>query len=136
LIDGQPGPGVYEVAIQYNDPLTSADNAHLFKTTAKSIGLNHGIMPTFMAKPHNNLPGCSGHIHVSLAPLWEKSLNLFARSAVDGIVGGEQMWKDLKGGEDEVFVNEHVSGVLRCFLAGVLEGLPSVMACFAPTINR
>jgi hypothetical protein len=26
-------------------------------------------MPTFMAKPHNNLPGCSGHIHVSLAAL-------------------------------------------------------------------
>jgi hypothetical protein len=28
-----------------------ADNASLFKLVAKSVGMKHGILPTFMAKP-------------------------------------------------------------------------------------
>jgi len=28
-----------------------ADNAILFKYTAKSVGMKHGVIPSFMAKP-------------------------------------------------------------------------------------
>jgi hypothetical protein len=32
-----------------------ADNAILFKYLAKSIGMKHGVMPSFMAKPWGNV---------------------------------------------------------------------------------
>ena len=62
----ETGPGVIEVAISFSEALVQADRAVLFKTGAKEIGARFGIMPSFMAKPHQNLPGCSGHIHQSL----------------------------------------------------------------------
>jgi glutamine synthetase len=62
----ETGPGVYEVAIGFSEALEQADRAILFKTGAKEIGARFGIMPSFMAKPHQQLPGCSGHIHQSL----------------------------------------------------------------------
>lgn len=34
-----------------------ADNAVLFKYTAKSVGMKHGVIPSFMAKPWNGV-GC------------------------------------------------------------------------------
>lgn len=63
----ETGPGVYEAAIAFSEALEQADRAILFKTGAKEIGSRFGIMPSFMAKPHQNLPGCSGHIHQSLS---------------------------------------------------------------------
>ncbi|KAJ3068381.1 hypothetical protein HDU99_003226, partial [Rhizoclosmatium hyalinum] len=128
----ETGPGVYEAAIQYSDPVTLADNAHLFKVVAKSIGLQHGIMPTFMAKPHNNLPGCSGHIHVSLSAtdIITTAANLFHPSFTP------QTWgRDDRSEPSDSIQIDHTSHVLKWFLAGVLEGLPSCMAIYAPTIN-
>ncbi|KAI9339330.1 hypothetical protein BDR26DRAFT_862241 [Obelidium mucronatum] len=125
----ETGPGVYEAAIQYSDPVTLCDNAHLFKTVVKSVGLKHGIMPTFMAKPHNNLPGCSGHTHVSIRAV-DLPGNLFDPAVA-------KFW-GLREGEtpdDGIISIEKTSHVLQWFLAGVLEGLPSVMPIFAPTIN-
>ena len=63
----ETGPGVYEVAIGFSEALEQADRAILFKTGVKEIGARFGIMPSFMAKPHQQLPGCSGHIHQSLS---------------------------------------------------------------------
>ena len=63
----ETGPGVYEVAIGFSEALEQADRAILFKTGAKEIGKRFGIMPSFMAKPNQQLPGCSGHIHQSLS---------------------------------------------------------------------
>ncbi|MEI7514340.1 MAG: glutamine synthetase family protein [Betaproteobacteria bacterium] len=63
----ETGPGVYEAAIAFSEALEQADRAILFKTGAKEIGARFGIMPSFMAKPNQALPGCSGHIHQSLS---------------------------------------------------------------------
>jgi glutamine synthetase len=63
----ETGPGVFEAAIGFSEALEQADRAVLFKTGAKEIGARFGIMPTFMAKPHQALPGCSGHIHQSVS---------------------------------------------------------------------
>lgn len=49
-------------------------------------------MPTFMAKPHNGLPGCSGHIHVSLQDSQGK--NIFALEK--GNTRDDAKWDDLK----------------------------------------
>ncbi|KAF7338157.1 Gln-synt-C domain-containing protein [Mycena venus] len=56
----ETGPGVLETALAYTSALRMADNGILFKYLAKSIGMKRGVMPSFMAKPWGNLPGCSG----------------------------------------------------------------------------
>lgn len=51
LEDTETGPGVLETALAYTTALRMADNAILFKYTAKSVGMKHGVIPSFMAKP-------------------------------------------------------------------------------------
>jgi glutamine synthetase len=63
----ETGPGVYEAAIGFSEALEQADRAILFKAGTKEIATGFGIMPSFMAKPNQTLPGCSGHIHQSLS---------------------------------------------------------------------
>jgi len=115
----ETGPGVYESALAYTNMARMADNAALFKLTAKAVGLKYGIMPSFMAKPHNNLPGCSGHVHISLRD--KDGKNIFAVSEERK----DAPYSDLKWASKEM---EH-------FIAGVLKGLDQVMPCLVPTVN-
>ncbi|KAI0345342.1 glutamine synthetase/guanido kinase [Trametopsis cervina] len=120
----ETGPGVYETALAYTSALRMADNAILFKFSAKSIGMKHGIIPSFMAKPWGNLPGCSGHIHVSLRDSNGKSL--FAVSDSELKSGRQGAAND-----DVKFLSQEG----EWFLAGVLDGLPDIMPALVPTIN-
>lgn len=106
----ETGPGVLEAAILYGDVLESADRAVLFKAGVKEIGLRHGIMPTFMAKISEKLPGCSGHLHQSL---WDDKNNLFFND---------------KG-------NHKMSSLMESYIAGLLHCMPHVLPMYAPTIN-
>lgn len=54
-VDTETGPGVFETALAYTDSGRMADNAVLFKFVAKSVGMKHGITPTFMAKPYSDV---------------------------------------------------------------------------------
>lgn len=54
-IDTETGPGVFETALAYTDADRMADNALLFKLIAKSMGMKHNVMPSFMAKPWENV---------------------------------------------------------------------------------
>lgn len=106
----ETGPGVLEAAILYGDVLESADRAVLFKSGVKEIGLRHGIMPTFMAKISEKLPGCSGHLHQSL---WDEKKNLF----FDGARSNK------------------MSALMESYIAGLLHCMPHVLPMYAPTIN-
>lgn len=53
--DTETGPGVLETALAYTSALRMADNALLFKYLAKSVGMKHGVVPSFMAKPWGNV---------------------------------------------------------------------------------
>lgn len=106
----ETGPGVYEAAILYADPLEAADRAVLFKSGVREIGARFGIMPSFMAKWNTQLPGCSGHTHLSL---WNGEKNAFYD-------------------EKDKF---RMSPVFKSFLAGQLKVLPEILPFFAPTIN-
>lgn len=117
-IHTETGPGVYEVALQYSPAMQMADRATLFKTSVKQLGLKHGIMPTFMAKPNENLPGCSGHLHFSLRDVTTKK-NLFST--------GRNATPD--------YPETAMTDVMKRFLAGILNGLGSIMPCLAPTVN-
>jgi len=104
--------------------LRMADNAILFKFLAKSVGMKHGITPSFMAKPWANLPGCSGHIHVSLRD--SKGENVFEFPGAETGKGREGAKYD-----DTKFISE----AAEQFLAGILDGLPDVLPLLVPTIN-
>lgn len=120
----ETGPGVLETALAYTSAMRIADNAILYKFLAKSIGLKHGVLPSFMAKPWGNLPGCSGHIHVSLKD--GEGRNAFSLSDVD---------RD-RGRANAAFEDtRYLSQIGEHFLAGVLDGLPDVMPMLVPTIN-
>ncbi|KAG2124611.1 hypothetical protein DEU56DRAFT_827098 [Suillus clintonianus] len=120
----ETGPGVLETALAYTSAMRIADNAILFKFLAKSVGLKHGVLPSFMAKPWGNLPGCSGHIHVSLKD--GEGHNVFSLSNVD---------RD-RGRVNAAFEDtRYLSELGEYFLAGVLDGLPDVMPMLVPTIN-
>lgn len=105
----ETGPGVYECAIAYDDALAAADKAALFKTAVKEIARRHGLMACFMAKWNAGLPGCSGHLHLSL---WDANQpkNRFAHA------GG-------------------ISSDFESFVAGMLLTLPESMVMVAPTVN-
>ena len=111
-IHTETGPGVYEAAILYGDILEAADRAVLFKAGVKEIAHRHGIIPTFMAKFSENLPGCSGHVHQSL---WsaDGSRNLFYD-------------KDAATG---------MSSLMESYIAGQLFCLPFILPMYAPTVN-
>jgi glutamine synthetase len=108
----ETGPGVFEAAILYSDPVEAADRAVLFKTGAKEIGHRFGILPTFMAKWNADLPGCSGHIHQSL---WDRD------------------------GKTNLFHDERdphrMSGLFKSYLAGQMHAMAELLPFFAPTIN-
>src|SRR6185295_11296164 len=70
----ETGPGVYEVALRYDEALRAADKAALFKTHMKALASRHGLSVTFMAKWSHDLPGSSGHLHQSL---WSGKRNVF-----------------------------------------------------------
>jgi len=108
----ETGPGVYEAAIQYADIVEAADRAVLFKTAVKEIAHRHGILPTFMAKVSETLPGCSGHVHQSL---WSAD------------------------GQRNLFFDEGsatgMSSLMESYIAGQLYCLPYILPFFAPTVN-
>lgn len=104
----ETGPGVYEAAIRYDEPLRAADKAALFKVAMKQIAHEHGLSVTFMAKWNAALPGCGGHIHQSL---WR---------------GGESAFADPSGG---------LSETMRHYIGGLVALMPELTALYAPTIN-
>jgi glutamine synthetase len=108
----ETGPGVYEAAIRYGEILESADRATLFKTSIKEIAYRFGILPTFMAKVSDNLPGCSGHVHQSL---WDKK-------------GTKNLFHDDKD-------KNNMSPLMKQYIAGQLHCLPHILPMVAPTIN-
>lgn len=108
----ETGPGTYEAAIAHSDVLEAADRAVLFKTAVKEIAYRHGIMATFMAKIHEQMPGCGGHVHQSL---WDKE-------------GHRNLFHDPT---DPM----NLSDIARHYIAGQLHCLPHIMPMFAPTIN-
>ena len=106
----ETGPGVYEVAIAFSGALESADRAILFKTGAKEIGKRFGVMPSFMAKWSQALPGCSGHIHQSLSD------------------GRKNLFFDARG-------RHAMSPLFESYLAGQVACLMEFAPMFWPTIN-
>ena len=106
------GEGMYEFNLHYDDALTAADHAMLYKSGSKEITAQLGVVPTFMAKYDDEVDGCSGHLHQSLwSPDGER--NLF--------------W--------DAEAPHHISEQMSAYAAGVLATLPEFMLLYAPNVN-
>ena len=108
----ETGPGVYEAAITYDGALAAADKAAIFKTVVKIIAERRGLMATFMAKFDPNLPGCSGHVHQSLADRPGKKNLFYTRNS-----------------------KEEMSGLMQHYMAGQLALMREFAVMFCPTVN-
>src|SRR4051794_40909000 len=60
------GPGQHEIDFEYDNALTTADNAVTLKYTLKAIAQQHGLYATFMPKPVFGIAGNGMHCHQSL----------------------------------------------------------------------
>ncbi len=135
LADTETGPGVLETALAYTSALQMADSAILFKYTAKSIGMKHGIIPSFMAKPWGKLPGCSGSVLFLWTQEWYSNLNspirhvhvsLRDKSGRNIFAVAESERKE--GRSDAAFEDtKFVSQQAEWFLAGILDGIADGM---------
>ena len=112
-IDGitqEGGAGQLEINLRHGDPVKLADEVFYFKRIIREAALRHDCFATFMAKPIENEPGSSMHIHHSILDL-ETEKNIFV---------GPQ------GGETDAFFH---------FIAGLQNHLPSALAVMAPYVN-
>lgn len=107
----ETGPGVWEACLHYDELVSAADKAALFKTTLKQICHRHGLSVTFMAKWNAGLPGSSGHLHQSL---WDErgQVNLFAAAGRDAL-----------------------SDIGRHYLGGLVTLAPELTALYSPFVN-
>src|SRR3984885_215940 len=107
----ETGPGVIEAALHYTEALEAADRAALFKTFVKVLAQRRGLMATFMAKWSQQLPGQSGHLHVSL----------------------------VRGDGSAAFYDEQrpqtISDELRWFVGGQQALMPELLAMVASNVN-
>jgi glutamine synthetase len=106
----EAGAAQMEINFNHGDPLELADQVFLFKRLVRQAALKHDIYATFMAKPHQNQPGSSMHIHQSLVDA-ETGQNVFAT----------------KTGKD--------SKTLLHYIGGLQRYLPAAMPLMAPNVN-
>jgi glutamine synthetase len=106
----EAGAAQMEINFNHGDALELADQAFLFKRTLRQAALKHGIYATFMAKPMEQEPGSSMHVHLSLYDA----------------EGGRSLFADPEGGNTEQFLH---------FIGGLQEYLPAAMPLLAPNVN-
>ncbi|KAA2286069.1 glutamine synthetase family protein [Arenimonas fontis] len=107
----ESGAAQLEVNFIHADPLSRADQVFLFKRTMREAAMRHGIYATFLAKPMENEPGSSMHIHQSLVDAGS-GRNVFA--------GGK---------------NRRYSEIFLHYIGGLQKYVPAAMAFFGPNVN-
>ena len=105
------GTGQWEMTFVYGDPLEMADRHALYKLAVRDSAVAAGVSVTFMARPLNDQPGSSCHVHLSLLDA----------------TGVPAFW--------DADAEHRMSDTMRSAVAGVLEHTPAFMAWYAPTIN-
>ena len=107
-INHEDGPAQMEINFKHGNPLDLADQVFLFKRTLRQTALKHNLYATFMAKPLEDSPGNSMHIHQSL----------------------------LKKGKP-VFVNKDLktTSYFDRYLGGLQKYSKSFLPLFAPNVN-
>ena len=109
-INHESGSAQMEMNFQHGDPLELADQVFLFKRTLRQAAVKHKLYATFMAKPMENQPGSSLHLHQSLIRKKNKKNVFFSKSST-------------------------VSHLMKNYIAGLQTYTPKLMPIHAPNIN-
>jgi len=109
-INHESGSAQMEINFQHGEPLELADQVFLFKRTLRQAAIKHKLYATFMAKPMENQPGSSLHLHQSL---FNKQNN------------------------KNVFYSKKntISNLMKSYIAGLQAFTPKLMPIHAPNIN-
>jgi glutamine synthetase len=106
----EAGAAQIEVNFNHGDPVEAADQAFLFKRTAREVAMRHGVYATFMAQPMQTEPGSAMHVHQSVV----------SRKT------GKNLFSNDNGADTEFF---------RHYIGGLQRYLPYAVPMFAPNVN-
>ena len=106
----EAGAAQMEINLLHGEAMGLADQAFMFKRTAREAALRHKMYATFMAKPHAKEPGSAMHLHQSIIDVKTRQ-NVF--SAPDG----------------------SPTSLFFSHIAGLQRYLPAAMSLFAPNVN-
>ena len=106
----EAGAAQMEINFNHGAALELADQAFLFKRTVRQTALNHNVHATFMAKPMQEQPGSSMHLHLS----------------VQETATGRNVFVGEDGSESDEFFHA---------IAGMQRYLAAAMALMAPYVN-
>ena len=109
-INHESGSAQMEINFQHGDPLELADQVFLFKRTLRQAAIKHKLYATFMAKPMENQPGSSLHLHQSLIRKKNKKNVFFSKTST-------------------------ISNLMKNYIAGLQIYTPNLMPIHAPNIN-
>ena len=109
-INHESGSAQMEINFQHGGPLDLADQVFLFKRTLRQSAIKHKLYATFMAKPMENQPGSSLHLHQSL--------------------------HNKKNGKNIFFNKKNIlSNLMKNYIGGLQEYTPKLMPIHAPNVN-
>ncbi|PPR45989.1 MAG: Gamma-glutamylputrescine synthetase PuuA [Alphaproteobacteria bacterium MarineAlpha5_Bin7] len=106
----ESGSAQMEINFQHGEPLELADQVFLFKRTLRQSAIKHKLYATFMAKPIENQPGSSMHLHQSLYNKKNKK-NIFYNN------------------------KKTISNLMKNYIGGLQKYTPNLMPIYAPNIN-
>src|SRR5450755_1746354 len=106
----ESGAAQMEINLLHGYPMSLADQAFLFKRTAREAALRHKMYATFMAKPMAKEPGSAMHLHQSIVDVRTRK-NIFSNA---------------DGSPSALFFGH---------IAGLQKYLPGAMSLFAPNVN-
>ena len=109
-INHESGSAQMEINFQHGDPLELADQVFLFKRTLRQAAIKHKLYATFMAKPMENQPGSSLHLHQSLIRKKNKKNVFFSKKST-------------------------ISNLMKNYIAWLQTYTPNLMPIHAPNIN-
>lgn len=106
----EAGPAQLEMNFRHGDPIERADQTFLFKRTARLAARKHDMVATFMAMPHQDMPGSATHIHQSIVR----------------IADGGNVFVDAGGADAETLLH---------YIGGLQTLVPAAMSLFCPNVN-
>ncbi len=116
-------PGQYEMNIEYDDPVTTADGIVLFRHMLKSVSRRHGYTATMMPRPHSGEDANGMHFHLSL---WDASAETNRFAGSDRRLEFPAGQRPADGG---------LSSDALHFIGGLIEHMEALTAVCNPTVN-
>ncbi|MDH3646809.1 MAG: glutamine synthetase family protein [Gammaproteobacteria bacterium] len=107
----ESGAAQMEVNFEHADALSRADQVFLFKRLMREVAMRNDVFATFLAKPMENEPGSSMHIHQS----------------VNDLKTGRNIFEDTDDGK--------MNSTFRHYIGGLQKYTPAAMIFYAPYVN-